>query len=323
VISISYDADNKLMPLFYPIYEFYWSTVIKGFVLLEPITNVLSFPLATIDGKPITFGKILVGLIFLFGGIYLSKLFIKLISRKVLHRFIDSEYAVHAVENFAFYIFIFFFAVVALEVANIPATAFSILGGVIAVSVGFGAKNIANDFISGLVIIIERPVKIGDIVNVDGVYGVIEDIGMRATRINTYQNKHIIVPNNTLVENNVHNLTHSSRRVRSEIKVGVHYSSDVDMVKKCLIEAAMENPKTLKSSDPVVIFDNFGDNALEFILVYEIKVVHAVDERLSNSFIRERIIEKLRNKGITIAYPQRDVHLYMKEGKSLSASSKS
>ena len=311
------------MAYFYPLQELYWSLMFKAFVLLEPITGVLSFPIATVDGKPITFGKILVGLVFLFGGIYVSKLCINIISRKILNRFIDSEYAVHAVANFTFYFFIFFFAIVSLEVANIPATALSLLGGAFIVSVGFGAKNIMNDFLSGLVIIIERPVKIGDIVNVNGVYGVIEDIGMRATRINTYQNKHIIVPNNTLVENYVNNLTHSSRRVRSEVKVGVHYKSDVETVKSCLMEAAVENPKTLKSRDPVVIFDNFGDNALEFILVYEIKIVHAVDERLSNSFIREKIMEKFREVGVTVAYPQRDLHVYMENDESFNASLKS
>ena len=178
-----------------------------------------------------------------------------------------------------------------------------------------------NDFISGLVILIERPVKIGDVVSVDGVYGIIEDIGMRATRINTYQNRHIIVPNSTLIGNSVNNLTHSSHRIKSEVKVGVSYGSDIKKIKRCLIEAALENPKTLKTRDPIVIFNEFGDNALEFILVYEIKVIHAVDERLSGSFIREKIMEKFNQEGIVIAYPQRDVHLYLKKWRRGSSSS--
>jgi len=296
----------------------------KTYILLEPITNILSYPLARVDGKSITFGKILVGLIFLFGGIYLSKIIISLISKKILSRFIDSEYALHAVENFTFYFFIFFFAIVSLEVANIPATALSIIGGAVAVSVGFGAKNIMNDFLSGLVLLIERPVKIGDIVYLDDISGVVEDIGMRATRVNSYLNKHIIVPNSALIEATVNNLTHNSRRVRSEIRVGVHYKSDVKKVKECLVAAALENPKTLKSRNPLVVFDNFGDNALEFILVYEIKVVRPADERLSNSFVREKIMEKFSKEKVVIAYPQRDVHVFMNDNKNdLNASLKS
>ncbi len=297
--------------------DFYFNFMFKGFVLLQPLTNILSYPIVSVDGKPITFGKIIVGLLFLFGGIYVSKVVINLISRKILTRFIDSHYAIHSIENFTFYFFIFFFAIVSLEVANIPATALSLLGGAFIVAVGFGAKNVMNDFISGLIILIERPVKIGDIVFVDNMYGVIEDIGMRSTRINTYQNKHIIVPNNKLVENSVNNLTHSSKRVRSEIKVGVHYKSDVTTVRQCLVEAARENPKTLKGREPLVIFNNFGESALEFILAYDIKIVRPIDERLSNSFVRENIMKKFKDAGVVIAYPQQDVHLFTGDKKIL------
>lgn len=284
---------------------------LKGQTIIAPLTGALSFPLASVDGKPITFGKIIVSLVFLTAGVYFSKLFMKILANKVLYRFIENKAAAHAFENLAFYILVTFFTLLALQVANIPMTIFGIIGGAIALSASLGSQNIMNNVISGMIILIERPVKIGDIVYVDGVYGRIENIGMRATRINSYQNRHLIVPNSKLLENNVNNYTHESQRVRSEIKVGVRYGTDVETVKRCLTQAALSSPKTLKSEEPTVIFDNFGDSSLEFSLIYDLKILNLIDERAANSFIRESIVKNFKKEDIIVAFPQRDVHVHM------------
>ena len=286
---------------------------LKGQTIIDPLSGALSFPLARVDGKSITFGKLIVSLAFLIAGVYFSKIFMKIFANKVLYRFMENRSAAHAFENLTFYILVTFFTLLALQVANIPMTIFGIIGGAIALSASLGSQNIMNNVISGLIILIERPVKIGDIVYVDGLYGRIENIGMRATIINSNQNRHLIVPNSKLLENNVNNYTHESSRVRSEIKVGVRYGTDVETVKKCLTNAALVCPKTLKSQDPTVIFDNFGESSLEFSLIYDLKILNLLDERAANSFIRETIVANFKKEDIIVAFPQRDVHVHMVE----------
>lgn len=279
----------------------------------EKVRTFLDFQLMTVDGKPITLSKIIVSLLFLGAGVYLSKVVIRIISNKIISRFVENESASHAIENISFYFMVAFFALVSLQVANIPITIFAVVGGAFALAFGLGAQNIANNFLSGIILLIERPVKIGDFVSVGEIYGRVEDIGMRATKVNSVYNQHLIVPNSKLLEGNVKNLTHNSRRIKSEIKVGVRYGSDVELVKKILIESAKENMATLKSREPMVLFENFGDSSLEFSLLFDIKLNNLIDQRAVNGIIRETIDSKFKENKVIIAFPQRDVHVHLPE----------
>ena len=136
---------------------------------------------------------------------------------------------------------------------------------------------------------------------------------MRATKINSLYNVHLIVPNSKLAQGKVKNLTHNSKRIKSEITVGVRYGSDVDLVKKILLEAANENVATLKSREPNVLFENFGNSSLEFTLLFDIKLNSLLDQRKVNSAIRDSINNKFKENGIVIAFPQRDVHVHLPE----------
>ena len=127
-------------------------------------SNIFNYTLATVDDKPITLGKIFVSLVFLGAGIYISKIVIRVINNKILTRFVENESAAHAIENISFYFMVTFFALVSLQVANIPITVFTFVGGAFALAFGLGAQNISNNFVSGIILLIERPVKIGDFI---------------------------------------------------------------------------------------------------------------------------------------------------------------
>jgi small-conductance mechanosensitive channel len=201
------------------------------------------------------------------------------------------------------------FFLVALRSVSIPLTAFTVLGGALAIGVGFGSQNIVNNFISGLILLAERPIKVGDMIEVEGQRGHVEWIGARSTRVRTFDNIHIVVPNSVFLERSVVNWTLADDDVRTKVDVGVAYGSDVAATKRVLLQAVTEHEKVLASPSPAVFFMAFGDSALEFRTHFWIRS-RDMGERLAiESDVRTTIDRLCRENGITIAFPQRDVHL--------------
>jgi small-conductance mechanosensitive channel len=192
---------------------------------------------------------------------------------------------------------------------NIPLTAFAFLGGAVAIGIGFGAQNLINNFISGFMILGERPINIGDLIEVDGVLGMVEEVGTRCTRVRTGENIHILVPNSTFLEQKITNWTLSNKKIRVNITVGVAYGSPVEQVRETLIRAAKEVPLVLASPEPFVLFSDFGDNALVFNLYFWVEISRVIQRRQIESDVRFKIDALFAQKGIVIAFPQRDVHL--------------
>lgn len=170
---------------------------------------------------------------------------------------------------------IFFFW--ALRVVNIPLTVFTFVGGVLAIGIGFGSQNIMNNFISGLIILAEHPIKVGDLVDVDGIFGHVERIGPRSSRIRAGDNTHVIVPNSAFLEKNVLNWTVSDDLLRTQVDVGVAYGSPVDEVARELERAMAEEPTILAEPAPEVLFMEFGDNALTFRALFWVRVERSLD----------------------------------------------
>jgi small-conductance mechanosensitive channel len=197
----------------------------------------------------------------------------------------------------------------ALRIVNIPLTVFAFLGGAIAIGVGFGAQNLINNFISGLIILAEQPIKIGDLVEVEGNFARVEDIGARCTKISTGANVQILVPNSMFLEKSIINWTLSDREVRAYVTAGVVYGSPVREVERLMLQAVREHKKVHKAPEPFVLFDDFGDNALIFQIHFWISMSRLTERRMIESAIRFRIDELFREAGIVIAFPQRDVHL--------------
>jgi len=206
---------------------------------------------------------------------------------------------------------------VGLATLNIPLGAlvgfFTLLG----VGIGFGLQNVAANFISGLILLFERPVKIGDRVTVDDVLGEVTQINLRTTVITTPDNVAIIVPNSKLLENNLINWTYGDRRVRIHVPVGVAYGSDVNLVTRSLLRAAQENQCVLADPPPAAMFTEFGESSLDFDLVCWI-----ADCAQKPGIMDElhRAVDRIfREHDIEIPFPQRDLHLRSVAGSAGSA----
>jgi small-conductance mechanosensitive channel len=275
----------------------------------KDFSDFWDFTLITIDKNPVTIGKAVIALSILLLGIILAKLIIRTLGNRLLTKTPlkrNSALAIQKMFAYAAYVLVLLFA---LRMVNIPLAAFAFLGGAIAIGVGFGAQNIINNFISGFIIMTERPISVGDLIEVDGVLGEVEEIGARCTRVRTGENIHILVPNSTFLERNITNWTLSDKKIRTKVTVGVLYGSPVLKVKELLLKAVKENDRVNKTPDPFVLFADFGDNALVFEIYFWIKIEKIIERKYIESSVRFRIDDLFRNAGIVIAFPQRDVHL--------------
>jgi small-conductance mechanosensitive channel len=215
---------------------------------------------------------------------------------------IGSQYAINQLIR---YVLFFIAFMIALQFLGIQMTI--IWGGAAAllVGVGLGLQQTFNDFFSGLVLLFERSVEVGDVVNVGGLIGTVRRIGMRASHIQTRDNITVIVPNSKLVIDNVVNWSHNDNRARFYVKVGVAYGSDTDLVRTLLIEVAQQHEKVLNFPKPFVRFTDFGNSSLEFeVHFWTVEFIRIEDVK---SDIRFAIDQAFRENNVTIPFPQRDV----------------
>lgn len=197
---------------------------------------------------------------------------------------------------------------VILQTVGIDLTTLNVLAGAVGLGVGFGLQNIANNFISGLIILFERPIKIGDRIEVGNVEGDVVKIGARSTTVVTNDNIAIIVPNSSFIAENVVNWSHTDAKVRFRIPASVAYGSDVRLVEKVLLEVAKENPDVLDDPPPAVRFMAFGDSSLDFELrVWSTTLMHRKGRLISA--LNFAIYEKFKEQHIEIPFPQRDLHV--------------
>lgn len=197
---------------------------------------------------------------------------------------------------------------IVLDNAGIHLGALTVFAGAVGVGVGFGLQNIASNFISGLVILAERPITVGDRVEVAGIVGQVQHIRARSTVIVTNDNITMIVPNSKFIDSPVTNWTYGDPRVRFRIPIGVAYGSDIEKVRAALIAAGKENPHTLSDPAPSVFLEKFGENSIEFELVVWSSEM-SYRPRRYRSDLNFAIEKKLREAGIELAFPQRDIHI--------------
>ncbi len=275
----------------------------------QRVAAFFTYELVAVEGSSITVGKVGGAILLVILGLWASRWISRLIGRRLLRRFRLAEGAVAAIQTLIFYFLILAFCLWALRLVNIPLTAFTFLGGAVAIGVGFGSQNIVNNFISGLILIAERPVKVGDLIDIDGLYGRVEKIGARSTRVVSGDNTHIILPNSNLLENKVLNWTLSDNVMRTHMDIGVAYGSDVAEVKRRLEEALKQCTSVMKEPAPEVLFLDFGDNALVFRSLFWTQVRAPLDQLRAQSEVRFQVDESFRAADITVAFPQCDVHL--------------
>lgn len=197
----------------------------------------------------------------------------------------------------------------ALDILGIDLTALAIFSGAVGIGIGFGLQKITSNFISGIILLFEKSVEEGDLVELnDGTYGFVRNTGARYTLIETFDSKEIMIPNEDFITNRVVNWTFSNSNGRVDIPIGVSYSSDLDKVKELILEAASENPRCIKSPHPECYLREFGDSSVNFLLTFWVSDV--TEGRYEpQSDVMFSIWHKFKEHGIEIPFPQRDVHI--------------
>ena len=213
------------------------------------------------------------------------------------------------IQNLFFYCGTVIVGLLALKTAGVPLTVFTIFGGALALGIGFGSQHLMNNFISGITVLIEQPIKVGDIVDVAGLSGRVMQIGIRATVIRDDAGMSHLIPNSHILENPVTNWHFDDELVAVVVRAGIAYGSDCPLMRKVLLDVAQENQGVVKDPEPTVIFHDFGDNALVFDLLVWMPIQTALERREAASDLRFAIEEKCNENGIVMAFPQRDVHL--------------
>ncbi len=201
-------------------------------------------------------------------------------------------------------------AMLTLNLARIPLHVFAFLGGALAIGVGFGTRTIIQNFISGMIVLAERRIQIGDIVDVDGVNGTVTTIDLRSTTVRSFDGLETMIPNSSLLENKVTNWTMSDRHVRRIVKVGVAYGTRMREAADVLEACARRHGRVLSDPTPYVLFEDFGDNAQTLALHFWVELGPRISAALVASDLRFMIEKQFAESGIVIAFPQRDVHLH-------------
>src|SRR5205807_7053728 len=230
-------------------------------------------------------------------------LFTRFLARSGLDRALQ-----HAIAQIVGYAVLIIGIVIVLDNAGIHLGALTVFAGAVGVGVGFGLKNIASNFISGLLILAERPIAIGDRIEVAGITGQVRQIRARSTVIITNDNIAMIVPNEKFIDSPVTNWTYSDRRVRFRVPVGVAYGSDVTKAREALIAAAREHPATLSDPAPDAFLEKFGDSTIDFELIVWSDEMSRRPSRFKSD-LNYLICKHLGAAGIEIPNPQRDLHI--------------
>ncbi|MEW4925636.1 mechanosensitive ion channel domain-containing protein [Algibacter sp. 2305UL17-15] len=199
---------------------------------------------------------------------------------------------------------------ITLNAIGVNVTAVFAASAALLIGIGLALQTLFQDIISGVFILIDQSVHVGDIIELDGKVGRVDEIKLRTTRAVTIDNKVLIIPNHLYLTNSLYNWTQNGTTTRESVKVGVAYGSDVQLVKKLLLKAASSHNMVLKHPAPYVFFDNFGDSSLDFRLVFTLN--DSFQGAIPKSDIRFEIDRLFRENDITIPFPQRDIHIIQK-----------
>jgi len=266
---------------------------------LNPVFRLLNYDLFVLGDAKITPLSILYLVLLSAALIYTSRKLKNLLITRLLQRTSLDIGAQQAIGTISRYLVLFVGFLIILQTVGINLTTVNVLAGAVGIGIGLGLQNIANNFISGLIILFERPIKVGDRIEVDKVFGEVTAVGARSTRIKTNDNFSIIVPNSKFISENVTNLSLYGNIVRFRIPVRVSYDSDIDLVTRLLLEVADENDDIVDDPPPTVRLVEFAENALRFELrVWSRTRLHRPGTLKSN--LNLAIIRKFRESHVII-----------------------
>lgn len=261
----------------------------------------------TLGKTRITLHMLLIAIVALYAAIQVSWLFRAVLDTEFFPRSALDRGIRDSIKKLLHYSMVLIGLVLALSLLGVTPENFVVLAGAFGIGIGFGLQNIVNNFVSGLILLFERPIKVGDMIMVEGEWAVVRKIGLRSTTIETFDLSEIIVPNSDLISQKVTNWTLSSEQSRVVVPVGVAYGSDVPQVLEILRDCSRQHPRVLDSPEPSVIFTAFGASSLDF----ELRVwIADVNHRLAvKSDLLQSIDQRFRQAGVEIPFPQRDLHL--------------
>jgi small-conductance mechanosensitive channel len=252
-----------------------------------------------------TFGAALIVLV----GYWFSRFVVRRIERRAVAAGRATPQGAALVRKWILFVVAAILGLVALVSASIPLTAFAFLGGALAIAAGFGLQTLLKNLVSGVMLLIERPLRLGDLVEVDGIRGRVTEIGIRASTIRSADGIESMIPNSRFLEGNMTNWTYSSPQARQTIVVGVAYGSPLRKVSETLVHVLERHGHVLKQPAPQVYAEEYGDNAISFSLTYWVEMTEQGDTRRVKSDLLLMIDAAFTEAGIAIPFPQRDVHL--------------
>ena len=279
-----------------------WSTKQNVFAFITPILNK-SFSIGKISLSPM---GLLFTVLILFVTFVLTRLGRYIIAEKIFVKSDIEPGLQDSITTISIYVMWGLGLVMALGVLGVSTTSLAVVFGAMSIGIGFGLQAIFNNFVSGIILLFERPIQVGDAVEIQGIWGTVKNINVRATLVQTFDNASLIIPNSEFISSQVTNWSFKEPSLRRKVSVGVAYGSDIELVRQTLLEIANQTKNVLKRPKPDVVFDDHGDSALIFILRYWTTVDYYYS---TSSDIRFSLDRLFRERNIEIAFPQRDVHI--------------
>ena len=273
----------------------------------DEILDILRKKLVSLGDLTITPAILITVVLIMLGAFWVSRLLRGMLRRNVFRRTHLSIGTQETICRILHYIIMLLGAFIAIQQVGVNLTTLAAIGAVLMVGIGLGLQNITNNFISALILLFERPVQVGDFVEVSGVQGRIRAIKTRSSIVETLDNVSIIVPNSNFISQNVTNWSYRDSKVRIHVFVGVSYGSDVDLVAETLLRVGRAHQEVLLNPEPQIQFLEFGDSSLNFVLL--VWIDDASRQYIIKSALNFAVVKAFREQGITIPFPQRDLHI--------------
>lgn len=279
---------------------------------LSTLLTFLRYPLIDLGKGPVTLASILAGIAVVIAALYIARLLKKSVQSLNRGRYALTPSSLYTLERFSHYFVMIVGVLVGLSVMGVDFGKLALIVSALSVGIGFGLQAIVSNFVSGLIVLLERSLKVGDFVQLDsGVMGVVTEIRVRATVITTVENSEILVPNSEFVNGKVTNFTHTDNFSRHRVPFCVAYGTDKSLMNKAVLEAALSQEMTLADTplrQPLVVMKAFGESSLDFELLVWTKPEFSTRPGYVKGSYLTAIDDAFRANGISVPFPQRDLH---------------
>lgn len=274
---------------------------------MEGFKDFLNYDFRITENVHITVKSILIVIVVLIITSLILKAIRKFATRKLPEH---DKLKFSSVFTFARYFIYLIVVLITMQNMGLQLSAILAASAALLVGIGLALQTFFQDIISGIFILMDQSVHVGDIIEIDGKVGRVVEIKLRTTRAVTIDNKVLVIPNHKYLTSILYNWTENGTKTRENVTVGVAYGSDVEKVKELLLQVARNHPSVLKKPEPIVLFTNFGESSLNFKLIFTLN--NSFEAVLPQSDMRFEINRLFKEHNITIPFPQRDVHLYNK-----------